>query len=555
MEKIWLERYPEGVPAEINPDAYASVAAVMESSCRKFANQPAFTNFGTTITFKQLDEQARHFAAYLQQGLGLAPGSRIALMMPNTLQYPIALVGALRAGMVIVNVNPMYTQRELEHQLHDGGADLLVVVANFAHVASAALHKTEVRHVIVTEVGDLLGWGKSTLVNLWIRYVRRELKAFSFSESITFREVLNRGSKLDFKAPEIKGDDLAFLQYTGGTTGVAKGAMLTHRNMVANIEQVAAWIRPSINPGSECVITALPLYHIFCLTANCLTFIKFGGHGILITDPRDMKGFVRELGKHKFTAITGVNTLFNGLLNTPGFADLDFSSMRISLGGGMAVQRAVAEKWKAVTGKALLEGYGLTECSPVATVNPIDLDHYSGSIGLPVSSTDVSLRDDNGIEVEPGSSGELWVRGPQVMRGYWNNPEATARNITPDGWLKTGDIAVMDETGFLRIVDRKKDMILVSGFNVYPNEIEEVLVHHEGILEAACVGVDDEHSGEAVKVVIVTRPGVTLTREDVRSFCKQSLTNYKVPRIVEFRDNLPKSNVGKILRRELKEPL
>lgn len=552
MERIWLKRYPEGIPAEIDPDEYQSVADVFEKSCRTYKDRPAFTNMGKTITFAELDAKSRDFAAYLQS-IGLKCGDKVAIMMPNVLQYPIALSGVLRAGMVVVNVNPLYTARELENQLIDSGAKVIVIVANFAHVLAEVVHKTQVQHIILTELGDMLSFPKSFIVNFVIKHVKKMVPSYQLPNTVKFISALVRGRHAPFEKPTIIGEDLAFLQYTGGTTGVAKGAMLTHRNMVANMQQVSAWLGPSVKRGEEILITALPLYHIFSLTANCLCFMKFGSLNVLITNPRDIPGFIKELSQWKFTAITGVNTLFNGLLNHADFAKLDFSALKLSVGGGMAVQQAVAEKWHSVTGTHILEGYGLTESSPVVTVNPLDLKEYSGSIGLPVPSTDVSLRDEDGNEIGIGERGELCVKGPQVMRGYWQRPDETAQVLTEDGWLLTGDIATIDEEGFIRIVDRKKDMILVSGFNVFPNEIEEVIAKHESVLEVACIGVPDDKSGEAVKVFVVPKEGIHITKQGIIDHCKIHLTAYKVPKYVETRTELPKSNVGKILRRELRD--
>lgn len=552
MERIWLKRYPEGIPAEIDPDEYQSVVDVFEKNCRQYKDHPAFANMGKKITFAELDTKSRDFAAYLQS-IGLTCGDRVAIMMPNILQYPIALFGILRAGMIVVNVNPLYTARELENQLNDSDAKAIVIIANFAHVLTEVIHKTQVQHVILTELGDMLSFPKCFIVNFAVKHIKKMVPPYQLSGAVKFISALVRGRNAPFEKPTIIGEDLAFLQYTGGTTGVAKGAMLTHRNMVANVQQVSAWLGPLIKRGQEVLITALPLYHIFSLTANCLCFIKFGALNVLITNPRDMPGFIKELSQWKFTAITGVNTLFNGLLHNAEFSKLDFSTLRLSVGGGMAVQRVVAEKWHAVTGSHILEGYGLTESSPVVTINPIDLKAYSGSIGLPVPSTDVSLRDEEGKEVDIGERGELCVKGPQIMRGYWQRPDETAQVLTEDGWLLTGDIATIDDEGFIRIVDRKKDMILVSGFNVYPNEIEEVIAKHDSVLEVACIGVPDEKTGEAVKVFVVPKANIHITKQGIIDYCKIHLTAYKVPKYVELRTELPKSNVGKILRRELRD--
>ncbi|MDA5494414.1 long-chain-fatty-acid--CoA ligase FadD [Yersinia intermedia] len=551
MEKVWLKRYPADVPAEIDPDRYSSLVEMFENAALRYADQPAFINMGEVMTFRKLEERSRAFAAYLQQGLGLQKGDRVALMMPNLLQYPIALFGVLRAGMVVVNVNPLYTPRELEHQLNDSGAVAIVIVSNFAHTLEKIVFKTQIKHVILTRMGDQLSTAKGTLVNFVVKYIKRLVPKYYLPDAISFRTALQKGRRMQYVKPDVINTDLAFLQYTGGTTGVAKGAMLTHRNMQSNLEQAKAAYAPLLQPGHELVVTALPLYHIFALTMNCLLFIELGGRSLLITNPRDIPGMVKELSRYPFTAMTGVNTLFNALLNNEEFTKLDFSTLRLSVGGGMPVQKAVAERWEKLTGKHLLEGYGLTECSPLVTGNPYDLKHYSGSIGLPVPSTDVRLINDEGNEVGLGEPGELWVRGPQVMLGYWQRPDATDE-VLKDGWLATGDIATLDEQGFLRIVDRKKDMILVSGFNVYPNEIEDVVALHSKVLESAAVGVPNEVSGETVKLFVVKKDA-SLTPEELLTHCRRYLTGYKVPKIVEFRDELPKSNVGKILRRELRD--
>ena len=473
-------------------------------------------------------------------------------MMPNLLQYPIALFGALRAGLTVVNTNPLYTERELEHQLTDSGASAIVIVENFAHVLADCIERTPVRHVVLTRMGDMLPFPKSLVVNLVVKYVKKLVPAHNLDRPTDFKDALLRGQALGFSSVDVGPEDLAFLQYTGGTTGVAKGAMLTHANMVANVQQASAWLAPFIGEGEERVVTALPLYHIFALTANCMTFMRFGGHNILITNPRDMPGFIKEIRELGFTVITGVNTLFNGLLNTPGIEAVDFSRLKIALGGGMAVQRSVAERWKAATGNVLLEAYGLTETSPAACINPLDLEEYNGCIGLPIPSTDACVRDDDGKTLGTGEAGELCIRGPQVMKGYWQRPEETDKVLDSDGWLSTGDVAEMTPEGYFRIVDRKKDMILVSGFNVYPNEIEDVVASHPGVLEVGAIGIPDEGSGEAVKIVVVKKdPG--LTEESLKDFCKEQLTNYKRPRHVAFVSELPKTNVGKILRRELRD--
>lgn len=551
MEKIWLEKsYPSEVPFEIDADKYPSIVAMFAKYSTQFSDKTAFINMGASISYAELAEQATAFAAYLQQDLGLKKGDKFAIMVPNCLQYPIALFGALLAGLTVVNVNPLYTARELEHQLKDSEAKAMLIIENFGETLEKVIDKTPVKHVIMTSLGDRLGMVKGTLVNCVVKYIKKMVPAFNLPGAVRFNTALSKGMNLTFTPVELCGDDLAFLQYTGGTTGLSKGAMLTHRNMVANLQQAKAAISPLLEEGKELVVTALPLYHIFALTANCLTFFTMGGTNLLITNPRDMPNFVKELSKYPFTAITGVNTLFNGLLNTPGFSELDFSTLKMSLGGGMAVQRPVAERWQQDTGTRLLEGYGLTECAPLVTLSPYNLAAYDGSIGIPASSTDVKIMREDGTRADIGESGEMWVKGPQVMLGYYNCPEATA-DVLKDGWFATGDIAMMDDKGFFTIVDRKKDMIIVSGFNVYPNEIEEVLAMHEGVLEAAAIGVPHEVSGEIVKVFVVSKSD-DLTEEDLIKHCRDNLTNYKVPKLVEFKQELPKTNVGKILRRELR---
>ncbi|MFZ5512551.1 MAG: long-chain-fatty-acid--CoA ligase FadD [Pseudomonadota bacterium] len=552
MDKIWLKSYPPGVPAEININEFKSIGQMFEKSVRAYGPRTAYINMDKGITYSEIDGLTRDFAAYLQSVLGLPKGARVAIMMPNLLQYPVCVYGALRAGYTVVNCNPLYTPRELEHQLKDSGAEVIVIVENFAHVLQEVLHNTPVKHVIVTGLGDMLGFPKSMIVNFVVKHVKKMVPAWNIPNALRFNDVLARGSRSELRPVEVTHDDIAFLQYTGGTTGVSKGAMLTHRNIVANLQQAHAWLKPFLAEGGEIIVTALPLYHIFALTANCLTFFKIGATNVLITNPRDIPGFVKELGKYKFTTLTGVNTLFNALLNDPNFAKLDFSGLRITLGGGMAVQKAVAERWKQVTGTPLIEAYGLTETSPAATINPLDLKEYNGSIGLPVPSTEVAIRDEEGRDLPIGEVGEICVRGPQVMKGYYNRPEETAKVIMADGFLRTGDVGVMDEKGFVRIVDRKKDMILVSGFNVYPNEIEAVVAMHPGVLEVAAVGVPDEKSGEAVKIFVVKKDP-NLTTEALIAHCKENLTGYKVPKLVEFRTELPKTNVGKILRRALRD--
>jgi long-chain acyl-CoA synthetase len=551
VEKIWLKQYPKNVAAEIDVHAFNSIAQVLEQSCARFAGKPAYSNLGRTISYAELDRLTRQFAAFLQNTLGLKKGERVAVMMPNLLQYPVAIFGILRAGLVVVNVNPLYTPRELEHQLRDSGAKAIVIVENFIETLEKVLDKTPLQAVITTQVADLLPFPKRTLLNFVVKHVKKAVPKWRVPGTIRFRDALAKGAAQPFAPVALGHKDVAFLQYTGGTTGVSKGATLLHGNIVANLQQASAWVGTLTEEGREIVITALPLYHIFALTANCLVFMKIGAHNVLITNPRDMPGFVRELAAHRFTAFTGVNTLFVGLLNTPEFHTLDFSALKLTLGGGAAVQKAVAQQWKQVTGKPLSEAYGLTETSPAASMNPLDLPDHNGSIGVPLPSTEFSVRDDEGREVPLGSAGELCIRGPQVMAGYWNRPEENAKVFYPDGFLKTGDVAKCDENGFFYIVDRKKDMILVSGFNVYPNEVENVVASHPGVLEVACVGVPDDKSGEAVKIFVV-RKDPNLGSDDLKTYCKENLTGYKVPRHIEFRDALPKSNVGKILRRELR---
>jgi long-chain acyl-CoA synthetase len=552
-ERPWLASYPPGVPAEIDVNEFPSIVSVLQTSLEKFRDRPAFANLGKVITYAEVDRLSKQFAAYLLGELKLKKGDRVALMMPNCLQYPIATFGILRAGLTVVNTNPMYTARELKHQLVDSGATVLVVLDNFGDVVQEVLADTQVKQVVTTGLGDMLGFPKGAIVNFVLRHVKKMVPEFDIPGAMRFRDTLTLGLMHPLPDVAIAPDDLAFLQYTGGTTGVAKGAMLTHRNLVANMQQAAAWIGTNVRYGEEIIVTALPLYHIFALTANGLVFMKFGGLNYMITNPRDMPAFVKELKKVPFTAITGVNTLFNGLLNTPGFDRIDFSHLHLTLGGGMAVQRAVAERWKKTTGVTLVEAYGLTETSPAACINPMDLAEYNGSIGLPIPSTDACLKDEEGGVVPLGEVGELCIKGPQVMKGYWNRPDETANVIDGDGWLHTGDMAKMDEKGFFYIVDRKKDMILVSGFNVYPNEVEDVIAMLPGVLEVGAVGVPDDKSGEAVKVVIV-RKDPSLTADDVRAHARENLTGYKQPKYIEFRNELPKTNVGKILRRELRTP-
>ena len=550
MEKIWLKNYHPSIPAEIDPDRYSSLVDIFEQSAETYATNTSYVNMGASITFSELNSLSRDFAAYLQNS-GLQKGDAVAIMMPNLLQYPVALFGILRAGMVVVNVNPLYTPRELEHQLKDSDAKAIIIVENFASTLAQVIAKTNVQTVLLSSLGDMLSPVKKVLTNFVVKYVKRLVPAFKLPEAQSFMQALTSGKNCSYTRPELTGEDVAFLQYTGGTTGLSKGAMLTHRNIIANLEQFSNILETVITPGKEFVVTALPLYHIFALQANCLTFVKYGCPNLLITNPRDMAGFVKELKNNPFTVLTGVNTLFNGLINTPGFADLDFSRLIFAVGGGMAVQRSVAERWQQITGKVLLEGYGLTECSPVVTVNPPQLKAYKGSIGMPLPSTEIKLIDDEGNEVAAGEVGEMLVKGPQVMKGYLNRPDATEELIV-DGWLATGDIARYDEDGYFYIVDRKKDMILVSGFNVYPNEIEEVAAMHPDVVEAAAIGVPSESTGELVKLFVVRR-NKSLTEQMVIDHCRKNLTGYKVPKKVEFRDELPKSNVGKILRKDLRD--
>ena len=550
MEKVWLEQYDPRVAPEIDADRYSSVVDIFEQSVAKYTDSEAFINMGKSITFTELDRMSKQFAAYLQN-CGFKKGDAVAIMMPNILQYPVAMFGILRAGLAVVNVNPLYTARELKHQLNDSGAKAIIIVENFACTLAEVVAETGVEKVLLTSLGDMLPAPKRWIVNFVIKHVKKMVPDFNLPQTERFLDAVNKGAGMSYTRPEITGDDIAYLQYTGGTTGVSKGGMLTHRNMVANLEQVSGILETVIEPGKDLVVTALPLYHIFALQGSCLTFVKFGCANLLITNPRDMPGFVKELSKYPFTVMPGVNTLFNGLLNTPGFSELDFTNFKFGLGGGMAVQRPVAEKWEAVTGKVLLEGYGLTECSPVVTVNPPSIDKYRGSIGLPLPSTDIKLCDEDGNEVAQGEPGEMYVKGPQVMKGYLNRPEATDEIII-DGWLATGDIATVDEQGFFYIVDRKKDMILVSGFNVFPNEVEEVAAMHDDVMEVAAIGVPNEASGEVVKLFAV-RKNEDLSEKDLIEHCRQHLTGYKVPKLVEFRDELPKTNVGKILRKELRE--
>lgn len=551
MEKLWLKSYEQGVNPEIDISQYSSISDVFRQSVEKFADKPAFQNMGKTLTYAEVGKLATDFASYLQNVLKLPRGERVAIMMPNVLQYPIALFGILQAGLVAVNTNPLYTPRELEHQLKDSGATTIVVLENFANTLELVLPRTQIKHVIVASVGEMFGMIKGALMNFVIRKVKKMVPEYRIPNTITFQTALKQGAANTFKPVELTRDDTALLQYTGGTTGLAKGAVLSHGNICANMLQAKEWIKNQLREGKETVIAALPLYHIFALTVNLMIFANAGSKIVLITNPRDMKGFIGELKKQQVNVFIGVNTLFNAMVNRPDFAEVDFSRLKLTLGGGMATQKAVAEKWKQITGTPIVEAYGLTEASPGVCCNPLNIEAYSGGIGLPVPSTEVELRDADGKEVAVGQPGELWVRGPQVMKGYWNRPEETAKAIDARGFLETGDIAVMDEKGWLKLVDRKKDLIVVSGFNVYPNEIEEVVAGNDKVLEVACIGVKSEKTGEAIKVFVV-RKDPSLTKEELIDFCRKELTAYKVPKDIEFRDELPKSNVGKILRRELR---
>jgi len=552
VERIWLGQYPNGTPAEVDASEYSSLKELVESAFRKFRDLPAFTNMGHSISYGDLDQMSRYFGAYLQKAAGLNKGDRVAVMLPNVLQYPVAVYGILRAGLCAVNVNPLYTPRELEHQLKDSGARAILIFENFAKTLEEVVANTDVNTIITTGVGDLLPFPKGAIANFVVRKVKKMVPAYDLPTATSFRQALKEGKWHTMDEVQLGHDDLAFLQYTGGTTGVSKGAVLTHGNLVANVLQARGWCGDLLSEGEDVVITALPLYHIFSLTANCLMFTALGGNNVLITNPRDFPAFVKELGRYPFTFISGVNTLFNALLNTPGFDQVDFSHMKIALGGGMAVQKAVSDHWQRVTGQPILQAYGLTETSPAACINPPTATEFTGSIGLPIPSTEVSIRDEEGNDLALGEVGEICIRGPQVMAGYWQRPEETAKTMFDGGWLRTGDMGRMDEKGFIYITDRKKDMILVSGFNVFPNEVEDVVVQMEGVLEAAAVGIPDEKSGEVVKLFVV-RKDPDLTEAQVLAFCKEKLTGYKRPKAVEFRDELPKTNVGKILRRALRD--
>lgn len=554
MDKVWLQSYPPGVPAEIDPDQYRSLVHLLEESFRNYADRKAFVCMDKFLTYGELDQYSKKLAAWLQSR-GLAPGARVAIMMPNVLQYPIALAAVLRAGYTVANVNPLYTPRELEHQLTDSGSEAIIVLENFAHTVQKVMGKTPLRHVVVASMGEMLGGVKGMLVNFVVRNVKKMVPEFSLPNMVTFKDALAQGERMPFKPAELKADDVAFLQYTGGTTGVSKGATLTHRNVMANVLQTEAWAQPCMKEtaGEQVtIVCALPLYHIFALTACAMWGMRMGALNVLIVNPRDIPAFVKELGKYRFNMLPAVNTLYNALANNPEFARLDFSSLRMCNGGGMAVQKPVADKWRELTGVAIIEGYGLSETSPVATCNRADGKEFTGTIGLPVPSTDIAIIDDEGRHLAAGEIGEIAIRGPQVMAGYWNRPDETAKVMTADGFFRSGDVGIMDAGGFVKIVDRKKDMILVSGFNVYPNELEGVIAGHPGVLECAVVGVPDEHSGEAVKVFVVKKePG--LTKELLLEYCREQFTGYKRPKYIEFRDELPKTNVGKILRRALRD--
>jgi long-chain acyl-CoA synthetase len=552
MEKPWLKSYPAGVPESIDINTYSSVAEIFDDSISKYSDLPAYTNFGKTISFHDLDVYTAQLGAYLKNDLGLSKGDRVAVMMPNLLQNPIAIFAILRAGLVVVNTNPLYTTRELKHQLNDSNAKAIIIVENFAHVLQDVIGETRVEHVITTRMGDMLSPLKGFIINSVVKYIKKMVPSYKLDKAVSFKKALKLGSQHRFQTVPSNHDDIAFLQYTGGTTGVSKGAVLTNKNMVANVEQASAWIRDCLGEEKGTIITALPLYHIFSLTANCLTFMRYGWCNYLITNPRDIKGFVKELKTTRFEVMTGVNTLFNGLLNNKDFCEMDWSNFKFALGGGMAVQRAVAERWKEVTGSTLIEAYGLTETSPAACMNPMNLKDFNGKIGLPISSTEASIQDDDWNAVPLGEHGEICIRGPQVMHGYWNRPKETSNVLSNDGWLHTGDIGFIDEAGYVQIVDRKKDMVLVSGFNVFPNEVEDVIASHPGVVEVGVIGKPDEHSGEVVMAVVVKKDQ-SLTEDALRDYCRESLTSYKVPKSIVFTDELPKTNVGKILRRELRD--
>lgn len=552
MEKIWLQSYQEGVRPEIDVRRYGSICDVFKETVAQYGNRPGFTNFGTVQTYAETARLAEQFASYLQNVLKLEKGSRVAVMLPNLLQYPVAVFGILQAGGIVVNVNPLYTPRELQHQLKDSGATTILVLENFAHTLAEVVANTDVQHIILASVGDLLGTIKGGLVNLIVRHIKKMVPAYRLPNPVPFNQALKQGAAHAFRPVPIALEDTAFLQYTGGTTGISKGAMLSHGNICANMLQAEEWIQSNLSTEGELVVTALPMYHVFALTVNLMIFTRIGAQNLLITNPRDIKSFVKELKKYRVSVLPAVNTLFNALLNYPEFHSVDFSTWKLCLGGGMAVQEGVAQKWKALTGQPIVEVYGLTEASPGVCANPLNINEYNGTIGLPISNTDIEIRDNEGKQVPPGEIGELCIKGPQIMQGYWQHPEETAAVLDSQGFLATGDMVKMDEKGFIKLVDRKKDMIVVSGFNVYPNEVEEVVAKHPMVLEAACIGVPSSKTGEALKLFVVKKDPA-LTREALIAFCRTQLTAYKVPKEVEFRDELPKSNVGKILRRELRE--
>ncbi len=553
MDKIWLKSYPPNVPSEINPDQYASLVHMLEESFSKYADRNAYVCMDKFLTYGELDAYSKKLAAWLQSR-GMERGARVAIMMPNVLQYPIAIAAVLRAGYTVVNVNPLYTPRELEHQIKDSGSEAIIVLENFANTVQQVMGKTPLKHVVVASMGEMLGGAKGMLVNFVVRNIKKMVPEYSLPNMVRFKEALSQGARMPFSKVELKSSDIAFLQYTGGTTGVSKGATLTHRNVIANVLQTEAWSAPAMGQSNEqtVIVCALPLYHIFALTACAMWGMRTGALNILIVNPRDIPGFIKELGKYKINMLPAVNTLYNALVNHPDIGTVDFSGLKVSNGGGMAVQKAVNDKWKQITGTAIIEGYGLSETAPVATCNRADVKEFTGTIGLPIPSTDIAILDDEGKQMGIGQIGEIAIRGPQVMAGYWNRPDETAKVMTPDGFFKSGDVGIMDADGYVKIVDRKKDMILVSGFNVYPNELEGVIAGHPGVLECAVIGVPDEHSGEAVKVFVV-RKDPNLTAEQLMDYCKQQFTGYKKPKYIEFRDELPKTNVGKILRRALRD--
>lgn len=552
MEKVWFKNYPEGVPEEISPEEYSSIIDLFQQSVQRYGNQVAYENMGKTLTYREVDILSQNMASYFSNVCHLKKGDRIALQMPNLLQFPVALIGALKAGLIVVNTNPLYTAREMKHQFNDSGAKAIVILSHFAHVLQEIVAETALQHIIITDLADMLDFPKKQIVHFVVKHIKKMIPPYFFPKAKSFSQALNEGAQYKFEIVTTTHEDIAFLQYTGGTTGVAKGAMLTHRNIISNMLQVGEWVKPLLKEGEEIIVTALPLYHIFSLTVNGFCFMRLGAKNILITNPKDIPGFIKNLSQNKFTVFTGVNTLFNALMNHPDFSKIDFSHLKVSVAGGMALQKAVAEGWTRKTKTLILEGFGLTESSPVACCNPPNGKDRVGTIGLPIPSTEVKIIDEHDKELSFHEAGELCLRGPQVMKGYWQREEETQKVLTNDGWLKTGDIAEVDEDGFVKIVDRKKDMILVSGFNVYPNEIEDVVAQHPEVLESAAIGVPDEKSGEVVKLFIVRKPNSTLQESELKTFCKQHLVAYKVPKQIEFREDLPKTNVGKILRRALR---